>query len=220
MAQIYKFSAIQTEYQQARRQLVELLKAGGPIHEQAEQLIINLDIHFNNLQHRIESAVSFDHSLAAPLPPPIDRKHLRGMLAYRTWRLEAQGLLCPTVVSGDDWRSEVAFADEPPSRYNFHGLHATRLEMWKSNRYSPFFFGLIDCYGEVVEHEDGVVRAECVRILAILINVAAENDMLLLLTGAYEMIKNRYPNTPVYILTPYQLELYMWREVLITYGAV
>lgn len=212
---------IESEYQQARFQLEQLLKEGGSIQSQTEQLILNLDEHYSLLKRRVESAVEFRHSLTGPIPPPVNRKNLRGMVAYRAWEMRIKGALSPSIVWGENvWEGEVAFADEPPKRNTWHGLHATRLEYWARNSYSDFVSGLVDCYGKVIEHEDGVIRAECARIMLILITVTDESQAMLLITGTLELVRWRYPNVPVYVVSPHQKELIMWREVLINYGAV
>ncbi len=212
---------IETEYKAARFQLEQLLKEGGTIQQQTEQLILNLDAHYDLLKGRVERSVSLKYSLAGPIPPAIDRRKLQGIIAYRAWTMKVKGALSPSITwSEDAWSGEVAFADEIPRRDNWHGLHATRLEYWKKNTYGDFVSGLIDCYGSVIEHEDGVVRAECARILLILITLTDQSQSLLLLTGVYEALRWRYPNVPVYVVSPYQKDLMLWREVLTNYGAI
>lgn len=212
---------IDTEYKQARFQLEQLLKEGGTIQSQTEQLILNLDEHYIRLKNRIENSVQLRYSLTSPLPAPINRKIVKGMVAYRAWKMKVKGALSPSITwSEDAWSKEVAFADQPPSRNNHNGLHATRIEYWKKNTYGDFVSGLIDCYGKVVEHEDGVIRAECARILMILLTITDESQTMLLMTGALDLLKYRYPCTPVYMVSPYQKELIMWREVLVNYGAI
>src|SRR3990167_10231521 len=113
---------IETEYKQARFALDQLLKEGGSIQEQTEQLILNLDAHYEKLKNRVEGAVQLQYSLASPLPPAVDRKKLKGILAYRAWDMKVKGALAPSVSWADGtWGSEVAFADRPPSIDNHHG---------------------------------------------------------------------------------------------------
>ena len=212
---------IESEYKSARFNLEQLLKEGGTIQSQTEQLILNLDQHFTKLEHRMSASVHLDLSLASPLPPPINRNKVKGMLAYRAWSMQVKGALSPSIAWSDNaWAREVAFADEPPTEYNTHGLHANRLEYWTANRYADFVSGIIDAYGTVVEHGDGVVRAECARILCIMLVLTEQTQALLILTGAFESLQYRYPNTPIYIFSPYQRDLFLWREVLINHGAV
>jgi len=219
----FSWKSIQDEYKQARHALEQLVKQEeGSLREQAEELIINLDQHYNKLHERVDRLVAIDYSLTAPLPPPVDRHNLKGFLAYRAWDMQVKGSLSPSIswVQGDAWTNEVAFADEPPSRDNHHGLHATRLENWENNRYSKTISGLVDLYGAVIEHEDGVMRAECARIICLFIEVTGNNQIILLTTGLHDLLRKNYPNVPVYPVSPYQKKLILWREVLVNYRAI
>jgi len=216
------WSLIVDEYKRARLALEQLVKnEEGVLRTQAEELIVNLDAHFGKLESRMQRTVVFDLSLASPLPPPVDRHDLKGILAYRAWDMKIKGSLSPTIVSSNDaWEKELAFADAPPHISNRHGLHATRLENWESNRFQGFVSGIVDLYGKVIEHEDGVLRAECARIACLLITVTNQNQVELLITGVYELLKHNYPNTPIYPVSPYQKKLFLWREVLVNYRAI
>jgi len=216
------WASVEDEYKRARLALEQLVKnEEGSLRTQAEELITNLDAHFHKLEARIERTVHLEHSLTSPLPPPIDRHNLKGILAYRAWNMKIKGSLSPTIVSSNTaWDREIAFADSPPSRDNHHGLHATRLENWESNRYQDFVSGVVDLYGKVIEHEDGVLRAECARIACLFITVTNQNEVVLLITGVYELLKHNYPNTPIYMVSTYQKKLFLWREVLVNYRAI
>ena len=216
------WTGIVDEYRRARLALEQLVKnEEGSLRTQAEDLIVNLDIHFQRLERRVVDAVKFEHSLASPLPPPIDRHNLKGILAYRAWDMKIKGSLSPSILHSDiAWSKEVAFADQPPHSSNHHGLHATRLENWENNRYSNFVSGIVDLYGKVVEHEDGVLRAECARIACLFITITNQNQLILLITGVHDLLKYNYPNTPIYMVSTYQKKLFLWREVLVNYRAI
>jgi len=150
------------------------------------------------------------------MPLPVYRPKLKGLLAYRAWKMEIKGCLSPHVISHmDSWSSEVAFADQCPTAYNSNGLYATKLELWRDNGYADFVCGLVDLYGTVLEHSDGILRAECAKIKCIILTITTDNQQFLLLTGVYEAFHISYPNIPIFIFTPYQKQLYIWREVLI-----
>jgi len=213
---------IEAEYNVARDSLSILAKESGTLGSGAEELIINLDIHFHRLQYRMNQAVPLSQSLVAPLPPPINRFKVKGILAYRAWKMDIKGSLSPSIIrNADTWENEVAFADQPPTTYNQYGLHATRIEYWNRNSYNTQgLSGIVDLFGKVVEHSDGVMRAECARVKTIFILVDSTNELVNLITGVYELMHHQYPNTPIYMMNSHSLELYIWREVLITIGAV
>jgi hypothetical protein len=142
------------------------------------------------------------------------------MLAYRAWNLSITGTLKPSIVGGFEWK-EVSFADYVPTPTNSHGLHATRIEQAFNNSYTDLACGLVDAYGKVVEHSNGVIRAECARVLAILINISSSTTMYYpMVAGLYESICHHYPNVPVYIITSYQKVLFLSREMLISAGVI
>ncbi len=210
------------EYRSAKLSLEQLLKEGGSLAENAERLIVDLDEHFRTLENRVAQAVDFNHSLTPPIPPAVDRTKLKGMLAYRAWCVRMKGVLSPVMGwhENETWRGELSFADQPPSRDNTHGLYATRIERWVGNSYGDEYCGLVDLYGKVVEHADGVLRGECGRIVMILIQVTEASNAVAMVTGAYELVKYNYPNVPVHIVTPLMKKLILWREALVNYGAI
>jgi len=218
----YTWQAIVDEYKRARLSLEQLVKnEEGTLRTQAEELITNLDTHYNKLRRRVGCAVPLVQSLASPLPPPINRKNLKGILAYRAWEMKIKGSLSPTIISSSNtWDKEIAFADEVPDISNHHGLHATRLENWEDNHYNDFVSGIVDLYGKVVEHKDGVLRAECARIVCLFLTIDNQNEVVLFITGVYELLKHNYPSTPIYMVSPYQRKLFLWREVLVNYRAI
>ena len=214
------WAMIEDEYKKARFALEQLLKESGPISSGAEQLILELDKHFQHMKYRVDNSVPMSRALATPLPPPIDRHWVKGLLAYRAWKMEIRGCLSPAIMSTSDaWKNEVAFADCTPTVDNRSGLHATRLERWTNNSYGDYISGIVDLYGKVIEHADGVLRGECARIQMLMIEIKDSNQAVTMLTGVYELLRNRYPNVPVHIITSFQKQLIICREVLINQGA-
>jgi len=209
---------IEAEYRAARSALLKLCDEGSSLGSKAKELIATLDEQYSHTKHRVEVSIPLSRSLTAPLPPPINHRKLKGILAYRAWQIEIKGTLSPVVWSGrDTWQHEVAIADSiPKPTHDSHGLYATRIERWRDNGYNDFISGLVDLYGTIVEHSDGVLRAEYARIKMIMITITDDNQLLLMLTSVYENFKLTYPNTPIHIVTPYQKQLIIWREVLIS----
>jgi hypothetical protein len=214
-----EWRAMQNEYESAKASLSSLSTNSGILGESAKLTLAQLEESYSTVKRRLMYSVDFRHSLTAPIPPPIDRTKCKGILAYRVWDSQIKGTLCPVVMTSRmAWGSEVVFSDHIPSADNTYGLHATRIEQWLTNGYDDFISGIVDLYGKVVEHADGVMRAECARIKLIMLNISNENQNTLLLTGMYESIKLTYPNTPVIVVTDYIKKLILWREVLINYS--
>lgn len=221
---------LEKDYYEARRSLLQLQNEGKGIGEKVTELIYQLDENYYEVRRRIETSVPLKVALASPLPPAIDRKQLKGMLAYRGWDMKVKGVLSPAVMwSENAWKNEVAYADLPPTRENGHGLHATRIERFRSNSYGRYsesaivdaeVIGLVDMYGKIVEHADGVLRAECARICMIMIVIENNNALRTMASGVYEAVKWQYPHVPVHMVTEYQKELILWREALANQGAV
>ena len=64
------------------------------------------------------------------------------------------------------------------------------------------------------------MRAECARIQMVLVVVKSNDLAAQLLTGMYEALQHTYPNTPVYMITDMQKRLILYRELLISMGAI
>lgn len=121
------------------------------------------------------------------------------MLAYREWRVlweetTYQPILYSTVQSMP-WKESVVTADKVPGNdekiYNAHGIHGNlpgRVNNFVSVMHKPlpadiYYYidkrpifraiGACDFFGVVQVHEDGVIRAEHCRILAVELIVAA-----------------------------------------------
>jgi len=216
---------IETEYKVARGNLLKLIDQSSTYSKMAQFTLDELDKQYYITKNRVYNAIKLDQSLTAPMPQPLYRKNLKGILAYRAWKTELHGTLSPSVRNMDQsWKGEISFSDRIPiadeSLGSAHGLHAHRIEAWRDNNYEDFISGLVDCYGTVCEHEDGILRAECARILCIFFIITKDTENLLMLTGVYESFRLTYPLVPIYIMTPYMKSLYIWREVLINYHMI
>lgn len=112
------------------------------------------------------------------------------LLGIRGWRVvlkkEDNGRLTPylrsVVAQHCLWKTNTIIADKIPTSSNHNGIHAIlvvadifgvdeeRRDMWlRDVIYAPCFYlsvaGVVDMYGQVVVHADGVARAERARIL-------------------------------------------------------
>lgn len=145
-------------------------------------------------------------NMAIPLPS-IELQN-DGIIAFRQWELGLDGWLRSTS-QHHIWR-ELEFADELPNESNHHGLYATRIDPMglsseSLHQYLPIgsrpntlnsveSCGLAALSGTVIEHEDGVYRAECARILCIWVVSCSPYT--------YEIIPklyDNYPTIPIYV---------------------
>ena len=134
--------------------------------------------------------------------PPIDDGEIVG---FRYWGLDDFGRL----LSGTrDYCWKVFnVADEVPSESNSNGLYAHRI--------TPFILmsgtlcsvggicGLVSLSGRVVEHMDGVLRAECAKVKCIwyvcpLIHCPERESEVCREVG---LLVNNYPTVPLYVCT-------------------
>ena len=218
---IPEWKDITNEYNSARISLRKLADESATLGDMARQTLRTMDEQYERLRITMQTSIPYERALVAPMPPPIDRSKCRGILAYRAWDTKIKGSLSPSVMhENPTWLHECAFADAMPDTNPEHGLYATRLELWRSNGYADFVCGLVDLYGKIIEHSDGILRAECARIKCIFLLVTSENSNVLMLTGVYESFKLTYPLVPIYIFTPYQKQLFIWREVLVNYNMI
>jgi len=209
---------IEADYSEAKISLLRLKEESSTLGAMADATLAQLEFQYGRVKKSLTNSVKFKNSLTSPIPPAIDRKKYNGLIAYRAWNFSFKGKLSPSIISGaDTWAHAVAFSDKLPKEYNNHGLHATRLEAWRDNQYDNFISGLVSLHGTILEHADGILRAEYAQIACIFINITSDSEEVLLLTGAYENLKLTYPSTDIYIFTPYMKQLYIWREVLINY---
>jgi len=93
-----------------------------------------------------------------------------GLVALRQWRLHP-GMYLVSAFQQRRFASKVVWADEIPTAENHNGIYGWR---------PPLMFNQLECYpreaaiglvemnGHVVVHENGVLRAECCRILMLI----------------------------------------------------
>lgn len=120
-------------------------------------------------------------------------------VAFRMWATTPLGTLKGMGVgSWYDWE-ELNFAHRIPTAHNAYGLYAVKVDpivlvRGFANHYLADVCGLVGLRGEIVEHGDGVLRAECARILCIWYTSSDPSVFV-----AVPNIMRSYPNVPVYV---------------------
>jgi len=159
----------------------------------------------------LEKASRFSKPVIAALPSIPES---RGIVAFRVWNYNGYGLR--STAMNYQWK-EVNFADMVPERHNNHGLYCIKLTGLGVLTTGSSYFGtgrqnvsgFIELLGNVVEHTDGVLRAEVAKLICLF--VTSENEHISTVVGALHEL---YPVTPVFVLNPEQLADVVMREVL------
>jgi hypothetical protein len=189
------------------------------VHTGVEQELTNL-VH--KLKERRRKYTRFDNTLTAPLPPPIDRRAIRGILAFREWEIKDAGKMQPLFIGqrGFEW-SHITYANQVPNEHNLNGLYARRLtpELLLHN-YNKRMVGFIELLGHIEEHGDGVCRAEVAKMLTLLYTIDSDTDQVESASGLYESIRSHYPLVRLHVVSKAQVHLFMAREVLAEQGLV
>lgn len=170
----------------------------------------------HSINRRAKNYIPMCKSLVAPIPAPVDRSSIKGILAFREWNMSTSSILKPLFHSSVDWE-EVMFSDKVPEKVNSNGLYARSL-LPDIISTGSIWCGLVELLGHVEEHSDGVYRAEVAKIKAIYCTVIMDTHNATLVFGTLEGIKDKYPLTPVYVVTEYQKRIILMREVLISLG--
>jgi hypothetical protein len=140
---------------------------------------------------------------------------VRGVLAFRVWDFEAGGL--KSTARCYFWK-EVNFADHVPTASNQSGFYCIKLTGLGVLTTGAAYFGMgrqgvsgfVELLGHVVEHADGVLRAEVARLVCLFVTpegIEASPDIV-------STLRRLYPVTPVHVLLPEQLADVVMREVL------
>ena len=132
------------------------------------------------------------------------------IVSFRKWEIECGGLLHGVGVgSGYSWR-EINVSDVVPDLWNGHGLYSIMLDsnglMSNANAYVGDYCGLLELRGKVVDHEDGVLRAEWARILCIWVTLCSPE-----VYSAVRLLYANYPSTPIYVCTKRQVREALFR---------
>jgi len=129
------------------------------------------------------------------------------LLAVRSWDVDGYGRL-HGVGAGSQYRwEEFNVADQAPNERNTNGFYSVKLDSYGIifggiNNYiaRARCCGLILLSGKVVEHADGVLRAECATIKCIWYTGCAAEVYF-----DVPMLMKNYPTTPVYVCTQRQV---------------
>jgi len=147
----------------------------------------------------------------APMEMDIDEDLMPGeigsdqvLVSFRQWNIQSDGYLHGIGMgSGYAWK-EVNFADREPTQRNDHGLYSVRLDpqglITNAGHYFGEYCGLLELRGTIVEHDDGVLRAEWARILCIWVS-RCEPDVY----SHIPTLMEHYPLTPVFACTRKQV---------------
>jgi len=124
-----------------------------------------------------ERLFKFKHSLvSADIPDVVSLlAGVEGVVAFRTWNV-TDGKL-GSMATRSVWSSQM-IADRIPTASNTSGLYCVKLDplglMTTVSYYLGEVCGLVELRGKVLEHADGVMRAEWARIICVFIQ-ASEN---------------------------------------------
>lgn len=135
--------------------------------------------------------------------PPISRSDF---VAFRSWDVSEGGRLHGVGVgSGYEW-CEVNISDIVPTEWNQSGLHAYRVDPeclivgGVGGHIGSKCCGLVALGGDVVEHADGVFRAEYARLLCLWYVMAGADAY-----SDVPSLQEHYPTTPLFVCTRRQV---------------
>ena len=109
----------------------------------------------------------FEPVVADIIALPVD---LQGIVAIRQWKLEP-GLFLNSTNQPRRYSSSFIWADLLPDPHNHSGIYAHQLldyAMVTSGFTGGCVIGIVELAGRVIEHTDGIHRAECCRVLQFL----------------------------------------------------
>ncbi len=143
-----------------------------------------------------------------------DVPRVRGIVAFRVWHCDDLGLRSTSL--HHHWKA-LNFADRVPERSNHSGFYCIKLTGLGVLTSGAGYFGIgrqsasgfVELRGKIVEHTDGVMRAEVAKLMCLF--VTSENELLV---DTVRTLYKLYPTTPVYVLNPEQLADVVMREVL------
>lgn len=101
---------------------------------------------------------------------------VRGLVGFRTWKTVRNGYLYSTAIAYG-WEDSELYADTKPTFFNQNGFYFYGFDKL-NNACSPLDYaaGIVEARGDIVEHEDGIMRAEWMKILKLFIHGEFTND--------------------------------------------
>lgn len=216
------------EYYKKAREDVQYLGASKVLSQEAvAEALSKLETAWRGFMEKYETYIPLNHELLAPLPPPIDRFKRRGIIAFREWQLRieegtpANGGLRPITFSSHCEWGKVMYADRVPTVSNSNGLYARKLVpeliigygSYGRNKNEPVW-GFVELTGRILEHGDGVYRAERAEVVALYVTVHDEETHSKLSMGALRSLTEQFFPVPVRPVVLGQVELILMREIL------
>lgn len=178
-------------------------------HEAAQQEKQRLE---REEQKRLEDLkhFKFRNGVVVASLPNLDFSGVEGMIAFRTWNITRRnrvssylqgtggsGLFLGSTAMSSVW-SSIMIADRIPAEGNDSGLYCIKLDplglITKAASYLGEVCGLLELRGKVLEHTDGVVRAEWARIICVFIQANEKTE------NVYSELQQSYPTVPLYVL--------------------
>ena len=151
----------------------------------------------------------FEHGLVVTGVPDVDFSGVEGMIAFRTWGVwsvnqrvnvegdRVAGMFLRSTVMNTSWKS-IMIADKIPTESNSSGLYCIKLDplglMTRAAGYFGDVCGLLELRGRVLEHTDGVVRAEWARIICVFVQANEKTESI------YTGLCQSYPTVSMYVL--------------------
>jgi hypothetical protein len=114
-----------------------------------------------------EQRYKFDPLVADSITLPVE---LYGIVAIRKWKLQP-GMFLDSLVWPRRYSSSFVWANEQPDPGNRNGVYACQLldyDKITSDFSGGEVIGIVELTGRVIEHSDGIYRAECCRVLQFL----------------------------------------------------
>ena len=99
-------------------------------------------------------------------------RELHGIVAVRQWKLES-GIFLASVTQPRRYSTGFIWANVLPRPRNQNGIYACQLMHYSKITSGPLFgyvIGIVELAGQVIEHTDGIYRAECCSVLQILVH--------------------------------------------------
>lgn len=156
----------------------------------------------------------FRHGLVTTNVPNIDFSGVEGMIAFRTWNVNPMidGVFLRSTAMNTSWKS-VMIADKMPAEDNVGGLYCIKLDplglMTRAASYFGEVCGLLELRGKVLEHTDGVVRAEWARIICVFIQASEKTESIC------RGLLQSYPTVPMYVLHREQIAEILLRVTVV-----
>lgn len=139
-----------------------------------------LNVQFSkvdNLKQNIDLPKLYQPQIITELTLPND---ITGIVATRLWHMNTDNSL-HSISIGYSYINSVIISDVIPSDTNKSGFYANKLGYgsdsitFLNTPLSSYIFGLVEMSGKFIEHTDGIIRAERMRMLLLISNVSLKD---------------------------------------------